>query len=172
MSTLKAFETARLSLRELNTGDAAFILKLVNEPAWLHFIGDRGIKTLESARGYLLNGPMTMYRCLGFGLWLVESKGEETALGICGLIKREQLADIDLGFAFLSAHHRRGYAFEAATATLAYARTALSLARVVAVVSPDNEASRRLLVKLGFRWERLTRLSENTPAVELYAVNI
>ena len=155
LNTLKALETARLSFRQLNTGDAAFILQLVNEPAWLH----------------LLNGPMAMYPRLGFGPWLVESK-EKEALGICGLIKREQLADIDLGFAFLSAHHRRGYAFEAATATLAYARTALGFARVVAVVSPDNEASRRLLEKLGFRWERLTCLAENTPAVELYAMDL
>ncbi len=167
---MKVLETARLSLRELNPDDAPFILELVNEPAWLRFIGDRRIRTLEAARDYVLNGPMAMYRRRGFGLWLVESKGSGTPLGICGLIKRETLADIDLGFAFLSAHHRQGYAFEAATATVAYAKSVLGLARMVAVVSPDNEGSCRLLEKLGFCLERVTCLSENAPAVKLYAV--
>ena len=155
----------------MNAEDAAFILVLVNEPAWLRFIGDRGIRTLEAARDYILNGPVAMYRRLGFGLWLVEARGNSAPLGICGLIQRETLADIDLGFAFLSAHHRKGYAFEAATATMAHAKTAHGLSRLVAVVSPDNEGSCRLLERLGFSMERLIRLSEDAAAVRLYAAN-
>ncbi len=171
-SRLKILETSRLDLRELTTEDAAFILALVNEPAWLRFIGDRGIKTLAAARDYILHGPVAMYGRLGFGLWLVEDRESQASLGICGLIKRDTLPDIDLGFAFLSAYHRNGYAFEAATATMAHARTALGLARVVAVVSPDNEGSCRLLEKLGFRLERTVCLTPDAPATKLYAASV
>ncbi len=171
MIALKILETTRLSLRELHAEDAAFILALVNEPAWLRFIGDRGLRTLGAARDYILNGPVAMYRRLGFGLWLVEARETGAPLGICGLIQRETLADIDLGFAFLSAHHRKGYACEAATATMAHAKAAFGLSRLVAVVSPDNEGSCRLLEKLGFSMERMIRLSEDAPAVRLYAAN-
>ena len=165
-------ETARLRFRELTPADAPFILALVNEPAWLRFIGDRGLHTLAAARNYVLGGPMEMYRRLGFGLWLVERRTDGTALGICGLLKRDTLADVDLGFAFLSAHHRQGYAFEAAGATVAYARSTLGLARLVAVVSPGNEASCRLLEKLGFTLERTVSLTGNAPAVQLYALGL
>ena len=166
------FDTARLRLRELHADDAGFILELVNEPAWLRFIGDRGIRTLDAARDYILTGPVAMYRRLGFGLWLVASKESGLPLGICGLIQRETLADVDLGFAFLSAYYRRGYAFEAATATLAHARTALGLARVVAVVALDNEGSIRLLEKLGFGLERTICLTADAPAIRLYAATL
>ena len=163
---------ARLNLGELSPADAAFILELVNEPAWLRFIGGRDKKTVEAARDYILNGPMEMYRRLGFGLWLVEARETGTPLGICGLIKREALADVDLGFAFLSRYHRQGYAIEAAAATMAYGKTVLGLTRMVAVVSPDNEGSCRLLEKLGFSFERMIQLSEQAPAVKLYAVDL
>lgn len=165
-------ETARLDFRELDAEDAPFILQLVNEPGWLRFIGDRGIRTLEAASNYILDGPVAMYRRLGFGLWLVERKEDKLPIGICGLIKRDTLADIDLGFAFLSAHHRQGYAFEAATATMAHARKALGFTRLVAVVSPDNEGSCGLLEKLGFDLEQMIRLSEDAPPIKLYATRL
>ena len=166
---MKIFDTSRLTLRELNTADAAFFFELVNEPAWLRFIGDRGIKTLEAARESLLKGPMDMYTRLGFGLWLVELQADHTPVGICGLLKRETLDDIDLGFAFLAEHRRKGYGLEAARATMAYAKSTLGANRLVAITSPDNVDSQRLLEKLGFRFERTVRLSDNAPEVNLYA---
>src|ERR1051325_8868201 len=121
----KILETERLSLRELDAGDAPFILQLVNEPSWLRFIGDKGIKTLAAAQDYILKGPVAMYAQVGFGLWLVELKAEGTPVGICGLIKRDSLPDIDLGFAFLADYRRRGYAFESASATILYGQNSL-----------------------------------------------
>lgn len=162
-------ETPRLRLRELATEDAGFILELVNEPAWTRFIGDRGVHTLDDARDYILTGPRAMYGRLGFGLWLVETNDDgATPLGICGLLKREGLADVDLGFAFLERFWGRGYALEAATATLAHGRGKLKLPRIVAITSPDNERSGRLLEKLGFRHERMIRLAEDKPESRLY----
>jgi RimJ/RimL family protein N-acetyltransferase len=169
---LKIFETERLVLRELCIDDAVFILQLVNEPSWLRFIGDKGIKTLEAARNYILKGPVEMYARLGFGLWLVELKEGSIPVGICGLIKRESLKDIDIGFAFLPAYWRRGYAFESASAAMAYGKKALELKRIVAVMSPDNYASDRLLEKLGFRFERMVRLPGDAPEIRLYAAAV
>ncbi len=169
---LKPPGTARLILKELNADDAPFILRLLNEPGWLRFIGDRGVRTPKAARDYLLHGPVEMYRQYGFGLWLVERREGSVPVGICGLIKRDILADIDLGFAFLSEHCGQGYAFEAATATMAYGRDTLGLSRIVAVVSPDNERSIRLLEKLGFGFERRLRLSDELPEIQLYAASL
>jgi RimJ/RimL family protein N-acetyltransferase len=169
---MTVLETQRLTLRELCAEDAGFILQLVNEPAWLRFIGDKGIRSVEAARDYILKGPVEMYARLGFGLWLVELKNGRIPIGICGLLKRESLEDIDIGYAFLSTHWKQGYAFESASAVLSYGKQKCSLTRIVAVMSQGNEASQRLLMKLGLRFERMIRLSADAPEIELYAANI
>jgi RimJ/RimL family protein N-acetyltransferase len=152
------FETFRLVLRRLEERDAEFILTLVNDPAWLQFIGDRGVRTLDEARAYVRNGPIDMYARVGFGLYCVEAKASGETIGICGLIKRDTLDDVDLGFAFLPQWRGGGYAYEAASATMTYARETLNLQRLVAIVSPGNERSIGLLEKLGFHFEKPLRL--------------
>ncbi|MFT3791815.1 MAG: GNAT family N-acetyltransferase [Rudaea sp.] len=151
-------ETSRLVLRRLEERDAEFILTLVNDPAWLEFIGDKGVRTLDDACVYLRNGPLAMYAQHGHGLYCVESKASGEAIGLCGLIKRDTLPDVDLGYAFLPPARGGGYAFEAASATMAYARETLGLQRVVAIVSPGNARSIALLEKLGFRFEKSLQL--------------
>ncbi|MBS0583602.1 MAG: GNAT family N-acetyltransferase [Proteobacteria bacterium] len=151
-------ETPRLILRRLEERDAAFVLTLVNDADWLKFIGDKGVRTLDDARAYLRNGPIAMYARHGHGLYCVDSKAGGEAIGMCGLIKRDTLADIDLGFAFLPQARGGGYAYEAASATMTYARETLDLRRVVAIVSPGNARSIGLLEKLGFRFEKSLRL--------------
>jgi RimJ/RimL family protein N-acetyltransferase len=146
-------ETARLALRHLGPADAPFILDLLNQPSWLRFIGDRGVRTLDDARAYIANGPAAMIARHGFGLFLVQRRADGEPLGMCGLIKRDALADVDLGFAFLPQHWGQGYAVEAAAGTLAYARVPLGLKRVLAITDPQNEASMRVLAKLGFTRE-------------------
>lgn len=164
--------TDRLGLRELHAGDAAFILRLVNEPSWLRFIGDRGIRNLDHARAYLANGPVAMYRRCGFGLWLMELKTTGAPIGICGLIRRDTLPDVDLGFALLPEYWGQGYAHEAAAATIAYAKNTLALARLVAITAPDNHASQALLKKLGFTYERTLRLTETSPESQLFGLSL
>ena len=164
-------ETERLILRWLSAEDAAFILALVNDPAWLQFIGDRGVRTLEDARGYILNGPVAMYHRVGFGLYLVELKPSATPIGLCGLIERAGLADIDIGFAFLPAFCGQGYAYESASAMLTYAQDTVGLKRVVAITAPDNQRSIALLTKLGLSFVDVLRLGEDQPEVMLFAWN-
>jgi len=166
---MNVLETERLILRRLSAEDAAFILELVNEPAWLQFIGDRGVRTLEDARGYILNGPVAMYRRVGFGLYMVELKPSATPIGICGLIARVGLADIDIGFAFLTAFRGQGYAYESASAMMAYAQDTLGLNRVVAITAPDNQRSITLLTKLGLSFVDMLRLGQDQPEVMLFA---
>jgi len=165
-------ETNRLSLRRLSIDDADFILKLLNEPSFIHNIGDRGVRTIEEARAYILNGPVASYEKYGFGLWLVEAKHSGARVGICGLLKREVLEDIDIGYALVPEFWSRGYALESASAVLSYAREELRLKRVVAVVNPDNQSSIRLLEKIGFEFESMVRLSEDAPEIKLYAANV
>lgn len=160
-------QTHRLLLRRLDADDACFILQLVNDPAWLEYIGDKGVRTLQDAQAYIRNGPMAMYAAHGFGLYLAETRDGIPA-GICGLLKRDTLDDVDIGFAFLPAFRGQGLAFEAAAATLAYAHDELGLARVVAIASPGNHASIALLEKLGFVFERQLRIGEDTHEVKLY----
>jgi RimJ/RimL family protein N-acetyltransferase len=154
---LNVLSTERLVLRWLAAEDADFILELMNDPDWLRFIGDRGIRTADDARGYIAAGPASMYARLGFGLYAVELREGGTPIGICGLVERDWLEAVDLGFAFLPRFRGVGYAREAAAATLDYARTTLGLDRVLAIVSPENEDSVRLLEKLGFTFQRMAR---------------
>ena len=161
--------TARLSLREIDGGDAPFILTLVNDAAWLRFIGDKNVRTESDARRYIEAGPAAMYAQRGFGLWLAERSEDGVPIGMCGLVKRDTLPDVDLGFAFLPAYRGNGYAFEAAQAAIDFAWERLGLARIVAITAPDNDDSVRLLERLGFRFERMLRLGDDAPAVRLYA---
>ena len=161
--------TARLSLRELTEDDADFMLRLLNEPAYWRYIGDRGVRTTADARAYLARGPLASYRRHGFGLWAVTLPAAGPPLGICGLIKREILPDVDLGYAFLTEAWGRGYAYEAAAAVLEYGRRRLGLRRVVAVVDPANDRSIAVLRKLGLRFERPITWPEDDTPLQLFA---
>ncbi|HEX7012501.1 MAG TPA: GNAT family N-acetyltransferase [Steroidobacteraceae bacterium] len=162
-------ETERLALRRLTFDDDAFIYRLVNEPSWLEYIGDKGVRCLEDARDYIRNGPMQMYDQYGFGLYLVQLRSDSTALGLCGLIKRDALPDVDIGFAFLPEFWGRGYAFEAASAVLEHGRRHFGLQRIVAITSLHNASSIKLLEKLGMRFERVLDLGTGGP-VRLFGI--
>jgi RimJ/RimL family protein N-acetyltransferase len=142
-------ETERLRLREFNLEDAAFIVKLVNSPGWLEFIGDRNIKTDDQAKNYLENGPIKSYRENGFGLSLVESKADKIPIGMCGVLKRDTLDHPDIGFAFLPEFTGMGYASEIARSTLMYALNELKLSKVLAITKAHNTRSIRLLENIG-----------------------
>lgn len=162
-------ETDRLTLRPLVLEDGAFILELVNEPDWHRYIGDRGIHSLEQAQTYLLEGPMRMLVQTGIGLLAVELTVTRETIGLCGLIQRNTLPDIDLGFAFLQRFTGRDYAREAASATLAYGTNVRQLKRIVAITVPENVRSIGLLKKLGFSYERDIQLRPDSAITQLWA---
>ena len=148
-------ETERLLLRPFTLDDGPFVLTLLNEPSFLHFIGDKQVRNLEDARQYILTGPIASYQQNNFGLLLVELKDAPTPIGMCGLLQREDLPDPDIGFAFLPDYWGRGFAFEAATAVMTDARKRLNLNQILAIVNPDNDASIKLLERLGLRFDRM-----------------
>ncbi len=164
-------ETERLVLRHLNLNDAPFIVDLLNEPSFLRYIGDRGVRTDQDARRYLTEGPLASYERHGLGLYLAFVRETGEPIGMCGLLKRETLRDVDIGFAYRPAYWGRGYAREAASATLQHGRTTLGLNRIVAITSPDNEGSRRVLEAIGLRFEGLIRLGDDPREVRLFGVN-
>jgi [ribosomal protein S5]-alanine N-acetyltransferase len=165
---MTVLETERLFLRRFTIDDAQFILTLLNEPSFLRYIGDKSVRNLEDAVQYILNGPIASYERNGFGLYLVELRESHAPIGMCGLIKREELPDPDIGFAFLPAFVNKGFGFEAAAAVLKDTRERLRLERILAITTPDNDASIKLLQRLGFRFDGLIELSKDREQVKLF----
>lgn len=161
-------ETRRLALRTFTPADASFILDLLNQASFIRYIGDKGVRTLDDARRYIQDGPLQSYQRYGFGLYVVEEKQTATPIGMCGLLKRESLEDCDLGYAFLPDYWSQGYATEAAQAVVDYAQYDLGLHRVVAITAVDNEASIKLLNKLGFVFERVVPFPDDKSKSRLF----
>lgn len=168
MQTTVILETERLYLREFIETDAANILALLNSPGWLEFIGDRQVYTIEQAKTAIANNYRRHYAEHGFGFWAVCLKADDTFIGMCGLVKRDLLEDVDIGYALLPEYVGQGYAYEAAQATLNYGYQVLKLPKIVAICDEDNVASVGLLTKLGLRFDKMIPYSE-TEAVALYA---
>ena len=152
--------------------DAPFILTLLNEPTFIKNIGDRHVRTLDAAQAYIQDGPMASYERCGFGLWMVELNDDGRKIGMCGLLKRDMLDDVEIGFAYLPAYQLKGYGFEAAAAVLDHARDVLHLSRVIAIVNPNNDASARLLEKLGMRFERMVQPFQEEGPLRLFAIDL
>lgn len=162
-------ETNRLILREFNLDDGDFIQNLLNTPKWIKFIGDRGIKSNKDSKKYLTNGPFKSYSENGFGLWLVALKNSSIPVGMCGILKRDFLEDHDIGFAMLPEYENNGYGFEAANATILFAKEKLNLSRVVGFALHYNNHSINLLNKLGFKYEKIIRMPNDDEDLALFA---
>lgn len=168
---MTVLETDRLTIRRLEHGDAAFVVELLNQPSFIRYIGDKGVRTVDDARQYLDDGPLDSYRRHGFGLYLTELRSNGAPVGMCGLLKRDELEFPDLGFAFLPQYWSNGYALESAAAVLRYGREVLGMSRVLAVTSPDNASSARLLGKLGLTFDDIVDLSGDGNEVRLFSID-
>ncbi|MGH6872716.1 MAG: GNAT family N-acetyltransferase [Rhizomicrobium sp.] len=163
-------ETERLALRRLARGDEGFILALLNSPGFIRNIGDRGVRTLDDAWGYIARSAIASYDSNGFGLYRTALKDSGAPIGICGLVKRDGLDAPDLGFAFLEPYWRRGYAVEASRAVLRHARDDLGLTRLLAITAPRNAGSIAVLEKLGFRFVNTIRLPAHDDDSRLFEI--
>jgi RimJ/RimL family protein N-acetyltransferase len=167
---VKILETERMWLRYLCADDAGFLVELLNEPGFLQNVGDRGVRNTADACRYILAGPVASYEQFGFGMYLVALKETGEAIGICGLLKRDSTEEIEIGFAYLERFWAKGYAYEAATAVMEYARRSLGLKRIAATTVPGNRGSIRILEKLGLRYERTIRVEGQEQEINLYAL--
>jgi RimJ/RimL family protein N-acetyltransferase len=168
LAATTVLETSRLVVRRMTELDAPYILELLNEPSFLECIGDRHVRTEEDARAYIRNGPVASYNRFGFGLYLVALKAAATPIGICGLLKRDTLPDVDVGFAFSPGYWHQGYAIEAARAVVEHGRRVLGLHRVVAITTIANLPSQRVLGKLGMAFEGMVRLGDDREELMLF----
>jgi RimJ/RimL family protein N-acetyltransferase len=164
-------ETQRLTLRHAASDDAEFMLRLLNEPSFIRFIGDRGVRTLDEARRYIADRLVASYEKNGFGLWVVERKDAAGAIGICGLVKRDSLPEPDIGFAFLPEFWSAGYAYESAAAVKQYALGTLGMSRLLAITNDDNVASIKLVEKLGLAYVRMIEMAPGEAPVRLFALD-
>ena len=165
---MTVLSTQRLELRQLDAGDAPFMLELLNDPSFIANIGDRGVRTVEDAARYIQDRLVPSYARYGYGLYLVELRATGAAIGICGLVRRDYLDDPDIGFAFLPPFLGQGYALESATAVRAHALEALRMQRLLAIVSPHNTRSIQLLEKIGLRFERMITPPGEAREIRLY----
>lgn len=168
---MEQIKTERLTLRQFTLSDAEFILGLVNEPSFIQNIGDRGVRTLSDAEKYL-EGPISSYARNGFGLLAVTLNSTGQPIGMCGLIKRDALEDVDIGYAFLPKFWSKGYALESAQAVTNHAKEVMGLKRVVAIVDPANAGSIRLLEKIGMTFEKMVKISEDDIDLKLFSISL
>jgi len=164
--------TNRLELRHIDSDDAAFILGLLNDPAFLQYVGDKQVRNLDSAKNYILEGPVTSYQIFGYGLYLVELTQTGKAIGICGLLKRDFLDHAELGFALMPEYCGYGYAFESAQATVKLALDRFGLARIIAITATDNARSIKILEKLGMGFDKRIELPGADKQVNLYSCSL
>ncbi len=151
----KIITTKRLILREANLDDAEFMLKLLNSKGWLDYIGDRGVRTIDDAKKYIINKLLPDYGKNNIAMFIMERKEDGAPIGTCGLIKRPQLEDVDIGFAILDEYGKKGYAYEAASATLKMAIDDIKINRIVGITTLENKDSQRLLEKIGMAFEKM-----------------
>lgn len=165
---MKRMQTNRLSLREVEPDDAAFMLSVLNDPGFIQYIGDRGVHTQQQAERYISEKMLASYQQYGFGMYVVVRNSDSQAIGICGLVRRPGLDDVDIGFAFLPEFCGHGYALESAQAVMMHAQNDLKLKRVVAITSADNHSSIRLLDKLGYQYDKMIGLPDSDDQVRLF----
>jgi len=172
MSEALQLETKRLSLRWLTLDDAELMLAVWNDPTFIRYVGDRQIRTIEAARVALEEGALKLFSDYGYGPFRVALISDDTPVGVCGLFRRLGLDEPDIGFAILPGHWRKGLAYEAASAVVSHAKDDLHLARLIAIVSPENAASVALIEKLGLQFERMHRLPGGDDAVAIYGTKL
>ncbi|MBC3861982.1 GNAT family N-acetyltransferase [Undibacterium jejuense] len=156
---MQAIITNRLALRLFNINDVKFVYELMNDPSWIKNIGNRGISDLEKARAWIVEGPLACQARFGFSFYVVTLRDTGIAIGCCGLIKRDVLEHADIGYAFLPAYWGNGYALEAALATVRHAEEDLGLDKLLAITSPDNISSNKLIKKMGFNLDDVVVLN-------------
>lgn len=162
-------ETERLYLRPVTVDDAELMLAIWNDPAFIRNVADRGIRTLDEARAAIESGAQKLFADYGYGPYSLALKSDGSMIGICGLFKRDNLDDPDIGFGVLPEYCGKGYAGEAAVAVVDYARRQLGIRALTAIVSPTNEPSIGLIRKLGLTFERMITMPGDDHAICLYS---
>ena len=162
-------ETERLRLRPVTVDDTELMLAIWNDPAFIRNVSDRGIRTVEQARDAIESGAQKLFEDYGYGPYCMSLKSDGTMIGICGLFKRDNLEDPDIGFGVLPDYCGKGYAGEAAAAVVNFARNELGITTLTAIVSPTNAPSIGLIKKLGLTFDQMITMPGDDDAICLYS---
>jgi RimJ/RimL family protein N-acetyltransferase len=154
----RILETERLTLREFTQDDGELMLEILNDPGFIRFVADRNVRTTREAADYLRDKILPSYSERGFGFYVVELKENGTPIGMCGLIKRDALEHVDVGFSIFERFWGKGYATEAARAVMEFGLTTLRLPKIVGITKADNVRSAAVLEKLGLHFERMVEV--------------
>lgn len=168
---MNVLTTSRLNIRHIELSDADFIMELYNTPGWIKYVGDRGVTSEENAEEYLNSRIIPLYEKLGYGFYLVERLSDQKRIGICGIVKREGLDDVDIGYGFLPEYHGKGFAIEAAQACLDHGFTDHKIKRIVAITLEGNHSSIALLKKLGMTYEKMIKLPDDDAELMLFGID-
>ena len=162
-------KTSRLYLSKINKKDASFLYQLMNDPDWILNIGDRQINNLEDAENFIANRFIKSYKENGFGFYILRLIEDDSPIGICGLIKRDGLDHVDIGYALMPEFRGNGYAFEAAKVVYTYGLNHFKLDKIVAIVNSGNKKSEQILEKLGLQFEKMITLPNETKEIQLFS---
>ena len=165
-------ETERLKLREFNSADGEMIFELLNSPGWLKYIGTRSIETTDDAINYIETKLRKGYKESGFGFYLVELKSTGEKIGMSGLVKRDGLDNVDVGFALLPQFENKGYAYESTAAVMKFAKEQLKLSKLAAITVPYNTPSIKLLEKLGMKFDKKINIPGDPEDLLLYEIEL
>jgi len=155
----------------MTVNDDDFVLELLNSPSWIKYIGDRGVHTHEAARDYLISKVLPNYEDFGFGFYIMERIEDHVAIGNCGLIQREGMNHVDIGYSLLDQFTGQGYAFEAAQAILNYGFKAHNLTHIAAITTANNHRSIHLLNKLGLDYRKMINLPGDEEELMLFGID-
>ena len=170
MEEFKSFETRRLILKPTSTEDASFILKLLNSPKWIQFIGDRNVNNLEDTKQYILKKMTPQLEKMGFANYTVIRKLDNVKMGSCGLYDREGLDGVDIGFAFLPEFENKGYGFESANKIKQVGFSVFNLSKIQAITTKENITSQKLIEKLGLTFKKFTKIPNDDEELMLYEI--
>lgn len=147
-------ETNRLNIRELRYSDATFIVKLFNNNSYIKYNGNNDVISILDGENYLFNGPIKSYNENNYGIWLVELKNNKTPIGICGFEMSNKTKNLQMKCAYLPQFCKNGFAFEAGSEVLIYAKEKLNIKSVFANTVAGNIPAIKLLEKLGFEHKK------------------
>lgn len=162
-------ETERVLLQEVTSEDKSFLFELMNTASWIQYIGDRNIRTVEDAEEYIEKNIRKAYQEYGLGMYKMVSKENDKPMGLCGLLKRDYLNSIDIGFAILPEYEGKGYTYEAAKAVRDFGFNTLKTEKIAGITMEENVKSRKLLEKLGLKYVGMVRTSPDTEEIMLYS---
>lgn len=147
----------------LPTSDAHvdFIFELFNSPSFIAAVGDTGMTTRDLARGRI-QAFVNTHEKIGYGQYLISLKPDNsssfylsnaTPIGAVSLLLREGFYSVpDIGFAITPSEHGKGYASEAATALMEYARKEHGVTQFTGYTRPGNIGSRKTMEKCGLKF--------------------